>query len=50
MSEINVVDFIYNSEECHSDNVKILKIIKWLSYMLIAEVKVFIKVCVYYWI
>ena len=34
----------------HSDNVKILKIIEWSSCALIAEVKAFIKVCMYYWI
>ena len=32
----------------YSDNAKILKIIKWSSCVSIAEIKVFIKVCVYY--
>ena len=50
MSEINVINFMCDSEEHHSDNTKILKIVEWLSYALIAEVKAFIEVCMYYWI
>ena len=50
MFRIDVVDFICNSEGCHSDNIKILKIVEWSSCVLIVEVKTFIGVCVYYWI
>ena len=35
---------------CHPDSVKILKIVEWPSCVSIAEAKVFIEVCVYYWI
>ena len=48
MPGIGVINFIYNLKEHHSDNVKILKIIKWSLCASIAETKAFIEVCVYY--
>ena len=48
MLEIDVISFMCNLKGCYSDSVKILKIVEWLSYVSIVEIKVFIEVCVYY--
>ena len=37
-----------DSEGCHSNNMKILKIVEWSSCVSIVKIKVFIEVCVYY--
>ena len=48
MFEIDVIDFMCDSEGHHSDNVKILKIVEWSSCASITKAKIFIKICVYY--
>ena len=41
---------MYDSKKHHPDNVKILKIVEWSSCVSIVKAKMFIEVCVYYWI
>ena len=48
MSEIGVINFMCDSEECHPNNAKILKIVEWSLCVLITKAKAFIEVCVYY--
>ena len=48
MPGIGVVSFICDSEGCHPDSVKVLKIVKWPPCVSIAEARAFIEVCVYY--
>ena len=43
-----IVDFICNLNDKFFETIKIIKILKWFSYRNVFEVRVFIKVCVYY--
>ena len=48
MSELKIVDFIYDSNDRSSETAKIIKIFKWSSCHDISKVRIFIDVCVYY--
>jgi hypothetical protein len=48
MPKFRVVGFICDVLERHSNTFKIIKIMKWLLPNNVAEVKVFIKVTIYY--
>ncbi len=45
-----VIEYACDYDGCHSEAAKIAKIIEWSSCMNITEARVFIEVCVYYWI
>ena len=48
MSELKIVDFIYDSNDKSSETAKIIKILEWTFYCNVPKVRVFINVCVYY--
>ena len=48
MSELKIIDFVYDSNNKSSKIVKIIKIFKWSPYFAISKVRAFTNVCVYY--
>jgi hypothetical protein len=48
MSEFRVIGFVYDTLRRYSNIFKIIKIVKWLLPNDIAEIRVFIKVIIYY--
>jgi hypothetical protein len=48
MPGLRVIKFICDALKRHSDISKIIKIVKWFSPNDIAEIRVFIKVTIYY--
>ena len=49
-NDIIIIEFICDYNNWHSETVKIAKIVEWSLYMNITEARVFIEVCMYYWI
>ena len=50
MKKLRIMKFICESEECFSETVKVLKIVKWSSCWSIKDAQTFIELCVYYWL
>ena len=48
MSELKIVDFVYDSNDRFSEIAKIIKILEWLSCRDVSKVRAFINICVYY--
>ena len=50
MKELKIVKYVCDVDERHLDYAKIDKIMKWKQCQDVIEVRVFIDICVYYWI
>ena len=48
ISELKIVDFVYDSNDKSSEIAKIIKIFEWSSCCDVSEVRTFINVCMYY--
>ena len=48
MSELNIIDFVYDLSDRSSETAKIIKILEWSFYCNISKIRAFINVCVYY--
>ena len=48
MTEVKIVEFVYDHKRHHLNQTKILKIIKWSFYKNLKKIWVFINVCMYY--
>ena len=48
MSELKIVDFVYDSNDRFSETAKIIKIFKWSFYRDVSKIQAFINVYVYY--
>ena len=48
VTEVKIVKFVCNHEECHLNQTKIFKITEWLSCKNLKKTWAFINVCVYY--
>ena len=48
MSELKIVNFIYDSNDKFSEIAKIMKIFEWFSCCDVLKIRAFINVCVYY--
>jgi hypothetical protein len=46
--KLRVIDFVCDVEKRHSDTAKIIKILNWFFYQDVADVREFIKTCVFY--
>jgi hypothetical protein len=47
-AEIKIVDFICDADDRYSNTAKIIKILNWLVYTNLVEIREFIEICVYY--
>ncbi len=50
MKYIKIVNYVYKSESRSLVVNKILKILNWSLYCNVTETRVFINICVYYWL
>ena len=48
MFDIKIMSFVCDEIDRHSDNVKIIKIIKWENCRNVTTAKIFIRICIYY--
>ena len=48
MFDIKIVNFVCDEIDRHSDNIKIIKIIKWKNCRNVTTAKIIITICIYY--